>query len=203
MRRYRQILLAALFISGIALYGGAAGAAETGGGHHGPAVVLFGHELTSGQQFLIKLLNFSLFAGALVFALKGVLASAFRLRAKELQEQLSQADRLRGEAESKLADLEQRMGALQVELDGILAQAESDAQGERDRIVSVARQEAEAILAQVRFEIVSQQRQVEQELRTFVAERVVASARQQLEARISGGEAAGVLDRAIAKVGGV
>lgn len=166
-------------------------------------MTLFGHELSSGQQFLIKLFNFTVFAGALVLALKGVLASAFRSRAKELEEQLTQAERERTQAESQLKELEGRMAGLQEELDSILAKAESDAESERVRIVEAARVEAAAILAQTRFDIESQQRQAEQELRALVAQLAVEGARKQLETRLARGEAAPVMDRAIAKVGGV
>lgn len=181
----------------------AADAGHGGGGHHGPAVTLFGHELTPGQQFLIKLFNFAIFAGALVFALKGVLSSAFRTRAKELEEQLTQAERERIQAEEQLRELEGRMAGLQSELDTILSKAEAEAEGERTRIVEAARAEAAAILAQTRFDIESQQRQAEQELRALVAQLAVEGARKQLEARLAGGEAAGVMDRAITQVGGV
>ncbi len=180
-----------------------ANAAHGGSGGHGPAVTLFGHELSTGQQFLIKLFNFAIFAGALVFGLKGVLSSAFRTRARELEEQLTQAERERAQAEAQLKELDGRMVGLQAELDSILAKAETDAEVERTRIVEAARVEAAAILAQARFDIESQQRQAEQELRALVAELAVAGARKQLEIRLAGGEAAQVMDRAIAKVGGV
>lgn len=181
----------------------AAEAGHGGGGHHGPAITLFGHELTPGQQFLIKLFNFSVFAGALVLALKGVLSSAFRTRAKELEEQLTQAERERIQAEEQLRELDGRMAGLQAELDTILSKAEAEAEGERTRIVEAARAEAAAILAQTRFDIESQQRQAEQELRALVAQLAVEGARKQLEVRLAGGEASGVMNRAINQVGGV
>lgn len=180
-----------------------ANAAHGEGGGHGPAVTLFGHELSTGQQFLIKLFNFAIFAGALVFGLKGVLSSAFRTRARELEEQLTLAERERAQAEAQLRELDGRMAGLQAELDSIMVKAEAEAEGERIRIVEAARVEAAAILAQARFDIESQQRQAEQELRALVAELAVAGARKQLEIRLAGGEAAQVMDRAIAKVGGV
>lgn len=182
---------------------GTGGAHDGAAAHHGPEVKLPGmhRPLTPGEQYAIKLFNFLLFAGALVWALKGVLAAAFKARAQEIEERLDQAERDKAEGEAQVRELEARMAGLQGELAEILTRAEADAEAEKQRVLDAARAEAELILAQARAEIGFQQRQAEQDLRALVAELAVEGATERLKRRLEGTEAAPVLDRAIEQVG--
>lgn len=170
--------------------------------HHGPEVKLFGMHLGTLGQFGLKVFNFAVFAGLLFFLLKGALASAFKARAQELKDQLAQAERDKAEAEAQMRDLEQRMGQLQQELDGLLARAEEEAAAEKARILESARTEADQILAQARQDIAHHHRLAEQELRALVAQLAVEGAEVRLRAQVQGDLAARVLDRSISQVGG-
>jgi F-type H+-transporting ATPase subunit b len=174
-----------------------------GGEHHGPEIKLFGKALHPGLQFVVRLINFAIVAGGIFFLLKGALSSAFKSRAKELEELLSQAEKDKAEGEAQLKELEAKMASLQGELEGIMTKAEVDAEAERKRILEAARTEADAILVQTQAEIERQKRQAEKELRALVAELVVESATNQLQTRLQGVVASGVLDKAIEQVGGV
>ena len=176
-------------------------AAHEGHAHH-PEVKLFGRSLGSLEQFGVMSFNFILFAGILFFLLKGALASAFKARAKELEDKLSQAERDKAEAERQIQDLESRMAGLSQELEGIMAKAEADAEAEKDRILESARSEAAQILVQTGIEIEAQKRRAETELRALVAELVVAGAAKGLEARVRGDVADRVLAESIEQVGG-
>lgn len=172
------------------------------GAHHGPEVKLFGITLGQVGQFVIRVVNFSIFFAILYFILKGALSSAFKARAKELEEQLSQAERDKAEGEAQLKELETRMAGMQAELAGIMAKAEADAEAEKQRVLEAARAEAAQILAQTQSDITFQKRLAEKELRALVAELAVEGAAKRLEARIQGTTAEQVLDRAIETVGG-
>lgn len=176
---------------------------EATGAHHGPEVKFMGKPLSTLGQFVMRLINFSIFGGLLFFILKGPLSAAFKARAKELEELLNQAEKDKAEGEAQLKELEAKMAGLQAELAGILAKAETDAEGERLRILETARAEAEAILAQAQSEIQFQKRLAEKELRALVATLAVEGATKRLEAQLQGDAAGRVLDRAIEKVGGV
>jgi len=179
----------------------AAGEGHEGHAHH-PEVKLFGRSLGALAQFGVMLFNFALFAGILVALLKGALGSAFKARAKDLEERLSQAEREKAEADRQIGELEARMAGLQQELAGIMAKADADAQAEQARIIESAKAEAAQILAQTRTEIEAQQRQAEAELRALLAELVVAGATRRLETQVRGDVAGQVLDQAIEQVGG-
>lgn len=174
---------------------------EHEGGHHGPPVKLFGKELTPAWQFGIKLINFLVFAGALVFFTKGALSAAFKARAKELEDRLSQAIRDKQEGEAQMAELEAKMAGLQGELDHILNKAEADAEAEKQRILEGARSEAAAILAQTKVDIENQRKAAETQLRATVAELAIQGAAKKLQDQLQGATAASAVDRAIEKIG--
>ncbi len=183
----------------------AASAGEHGaeaGAHHGPEVKLFGITLGQLGQFLVRVVNFGIFFAILYFILKGALSSAFKARAKELEEQLSQAEKDKAEGEAQLKELEAKMVGMQAELAGIMAKAEAEAEAEKQRVLDAARTEAAQILAQTQAEIEFQTRLAEKELRALVAELAVEGAAQRLAARVQGATAEQVLDRAIETVGG-
>jgi len=180
---------------------GQAPEAEAGHAHH-PEIKLFGHSLGTMAQFSITVFNFAIFAGLLVFLLKGALAQAFKARTRELEDKLSQAEREKAEADRQIHELEARMAGLQQELEGIMAKAEVDAEAEKQRIIESASTEAAQILAQTATEIDAQARQAEAELRGLVAELVLAGATERLEQRVQGSVAARVMAQSIEQVGG-
>ena len=169
---------------------------------HAKPVTLFGHILDDKAKFGVQVFNFAIFAAILVLLLKGALASAFKARTQELEEKLSQAERDRAEAAAQIQELDTRMAGLQLELEGIMAKAETDAEVEKERILESARAESAQILAQTQAEIQFQKRQAEDELRALVATLAVEGATKRLESRLQGPEAAQVLDQAITVVGG-
>lgn len=172
-----------------------------GGAHHGPAMKLFGKEYGNLGAFLVQLLNFAIYAGALFFLLKGALSAMFKSRKEELETMLAQAERDKAEGEAQMKEMEAKMAGLEGELAGILAKAETDAEAEKQRVLEAARTEAAQILAQAQAEIGFQKRQAEQELRALVAELAVEGAAKRLEAKLAGPESAKAIDRAIQQIG--
>lgn len=172
------------------------------GGHHGAPVELFGIELSALGKFAVQVVNFAIFFAILFFVMKGALSSAFKARAKELEEQLSQAEKDKAEGEAQLRELEAKMAGMQAELAGIMAKAEADAESEKQRILDTAKAEAAQILTQAQAEIDFQKRLAEKELRAVVAELALEGARKRLETQVQGSIAEQVLDRAIREIGG-
>jgi F-type H+-transporting ATPase subunit b len=181
----------------------AAGHGEAhGGGHHGPAMKLFGKEYGNLGAFLVQLLNFAIYGAGLFFLLKGALSALFKARKEELETLLAQAERDKAEGEAQMKEMEAKMAGLEGELAGILAKAEADAEVEKQRVLEAAKAEASVILAQAQAEIGYQKRQAEQELRALVAELAVEGAAKRLEAKLQGPVAAQAVDRAIQQIGG-
>ncbi len=176
-----------------------AGAAHEGG-HHGPPIKLFGMVLGEGAQFAIKVINFLIFAGGLIFLTKGALSAAFKARAKELEDRLSQAEKDKAEGEAQIKELETKMAGLQTELGTILQKAEVDSEAEKQRILEGARAEAAAILAQTKADIENQRKAAEAELRALVAELATEGAAKKLKTQLQGATASSTMDRAIEQI---
>jgi len=176
------------------------GSAAHEGGHHGPAIKLFGMELGAGAQFAIKVINFLIFAGGLIFLTKGALSAAFKARAKELEDRLSQAEKDKAEGEAQVHELEAKMAGLQAELSGILQKAEVDSEAEKQRILESARVEAAAILAQTKTDIENQRKAAEVELRALVAGLATEGAAKKMKSQVQGATASSTMDRAIEQI---
>lgn len=176
------------------------GAAAHEGEHHGPPVKLFGIVLGAGAQFAIKVINFLIFAGGLVLLTKGVLSAAFKARAKELEDRLSQAEKDKAEGEAQINELEAKMAGLQAELGTILQKAEVDSEAEKQRILEGARAEAAAILAQTKADIENQRKVAEAQLRALVAGLATEGAAKKLKTQLQGATASTTMDRAIEQI---
>jgi len=172
------------------------------GSHHGTPVYLFGVELGDSAQFFLKLLNFLIFGGLLFWALKGTLSSAFRARANEIEMKLLKSERDRLESDAQLRELDAKMAGLEQELDGIMDKARTDAELEKQRILSAARAEADQILAQVQSEIEYQKRLAEAELRGLVAKLAVECAESRIRTQVQGESAIKIMNQAIRQIGG-
>ena len=185
-----------------AQHGEAAHEAGHEGGHHGPAMKLFGKEYGNGGAFLVQLLNFIIYGAALFFLLKGALSAMFKSRKEELETLLSQAETDRIEGEAQMKAMEAKMSGLESEMAGILDKAKADAEAEKQLLLEAARAEAVVILTQAQAEIGYQKRQAELELRALVAELAVEGAAKRLETKLQGPEAGKAVDRAIQQIGG-
>ncbi len=175
-------------------------AVHEGAEHHGPPIKLFGMVLGAGAQFAIKVINFLIFAGGLIFLTKGVLSAAFKARSKELEDRLSQAEKDKAEGEAQISELEAKMAGLQAELSGILQKAEVDSEAEKQRILEGARTEAAAILAQTKTDIENQRKAAEAELRALVAGLATEGAAKKLKTQLTGATASSTMDRAIEQI---
>lgn len=169
---------------------------------HEHEVSLFGLAFGSLGQWILQLINLTLFGAALWYLVKGPVKAAFANLKKDLEERLAQAERDKAEGEAQIKELEAKMAGLQAELSDILAKAGVEAEAEKERVLAAARSEAAAILAAAESEITRQQQLASQELRSLVAELAVEAAAKRLEARVQGATAQSVTDHAIAELGG-
>ena len=169
---------------------------------HAAEMSFLGIQIGKAGQALLKLINFLIFVGILFFLLKGVLSSAFKSRAADIEAKLKQSEKDRTEGEDQLRELEAKMAGLQEALDGIMAKAESDAEAEKHRILEAARSEADQILAQVQSEIEHQKNLAEKELRELVAKLALESAEKRIQQQIQGDAVTRVMDEAIERIGG-
>jgi F-type H+-transporting ATPase subunit b len=170
---------------------------------HAPEVTLFGKVYKEKGVFGLKLFNFLLFAFLLIWLLKGLLASMFKARAQDIEGRLAQSEKDKKEAEAQLHQFEAKMITLEDELSSLLLKSGADAEAERQKILDVARIEAEQLLAHAHAEIEHQKRAAEAELRELVAKLAVEGAEKRVQQQMQGSSAAQVMDQAIQQIGGV
>ena len=113
-----------------------------------------------------KWANFALLAGVLGYFIYKKSGAYFRSRTEGIRKSIEEADRLRREADQRLAEIERRLDGLQAEIEGLGANARAEMAAENERL----RQETAAGLEKLR-------RQAESELAG-----VVLAARKEVQA---------------------
>jgi len=149
-------------------------AEETEAGSHG-----------SGSVTWWKLANFVLLAGGLGYLIHKKGRPFFGARSREIQQAIQDAARMRAEAETRAAEIEQRLAGLASEAEALRRNARQETAAEGARARTRLRQEIEKMQAQAQREIASAAQAARQELRSYAADLAVRLAEQQLRARMS------------------
>lgn len=175
----RAVLLAALYMS--VLFGQsheahtrAAEAESKHGGAHGPANV-----------DLWKWANFLLFAGVLGYALRDKARNFFRSRTEQIRRDMAEAARLRQEAEQRCAEIEQRLAAVDAEIEGLRRKSLEEAAAEEARIRRQIELDVGKIQAEAEQEIEAMLKAARQQLRAEAAELAANLAAVQIRRRLS------------------
>ena len=127
---------------------------------------------------LWKFINLAVFLGAGIFILKKPLAAALDARREGIKLEIAKAQEEKVSAEAKLAEAESLISRLDGELTGIHNQAVKDAALERERQATAADVEINKLRIQADREIEAAQKLAHKELRSFLAGRSVAVARE-------------------------
>ena len=124
------------------------------GGGHGPSLSIEG----------FYLIDFLVFVGILVFFLRKPVASFIAQRRETLTSEISEAQKLREEAEARLADYSTRLASLEEEVARVMAEARQSAENERARILEEANATAERMARDAETRIAQASRRLEHEL---------------------------------------
>ncbi len=159
-----------LLLSTVAL---AAGGGE--GAHHGfPKMPIIWHAV-----------NLGILLSILVFVLRNPIRDALANRSASVKRDIDEANRLRKEAQQRMADLEQRLVGFQSELEQMQREAEDDASQERATILARAEVDAVRIRESAQRAIQDETDRARTALRKEAAELGIQLARQQLESKIN------------------
>lgn len=113
------------------------------------------------------------------FLYKPVLA-AIDAREKRIASQLADADKKKAAAQTERADLEKKNDVFDQQRAALLAQATTDAEAERQKLLDAARAAADALAAARRVSMASDAKTLDQALRQRAQDEVFAVARQAL-----------------------
>lgn len=150
-----------------------------------------------------KLFNLLLFAGILVYILRGPVGQAFRDRREGIRRELMRAQEDRNAALAKLEDVEGRLARLDSEVEAIRAQAQRDAAEERARAERATEEEIRKIREQSQREIESAAKAARASLRAFAAEQSVRLAEEMIRRNIRPEDDARLLGEYVEELGGI
>lgn len=98
-----------------------------------------------GKALIFAGINFLIFILILGYFLRKPMKEFFRSRAAVIGKDINESQKLKEEAERKYAEYEQRMKGIEAEMQHLITELKSDGQLERDRLLSTAEEQAEAL----------------------------------------------------------
>ena len=183
-------LLAAIGFSQEAHPAPAAAAETSAEGHEG------GKE-KADPLLLWKWINFGILAAGIGYMLAKNLPGFFQSRTGEIQKGISEAAKMKADADAKAAGMEERLARIGAEVESLRAKAKQEMSAEGDRI----RKETETLVAKMQAaaesEIESMTKAARQELKSYSAQLAIDMAEQIIRARVSGGSEQTLVDNFI------
>ena len=131
-------------------------------------------------HMLPSLVNFVLLIALFVYLFRDSVSKALKSRRAEIEQALTEAARLKAEAEAKHKEYSERMARLDQELAQIRKDMISAGEKERDRIVAEAEHKASRMRKEAQFLIEQQVKQLRADLTRDTVEAAVAAAEQLL-----------------------
>jgi F-type H+-transporting ATPase subunit b len=147
-------------------------------------------------RLMWKWINFGMLAVILGWALGKNLPGFFRERTAEIQKGISEAAKLKADAEAQAAAIEARVAKLGAEIDELRAKAKLDMNAEAARIRKETGEQVAKIQASTANEIAAVTKLAKSDLKAYSAQLAVELAAQRLGAQAGGAESA-VVDRFI------
>jgi len=132
-----------------------------------------------------KWANFALLAGGLGYLIAKTAPAFFTGRTAEIRRGITEAARLKADAEARAAEVEKRLANLGAEIEGLRATAKKEMEAENARLREETEQQLAKIRAQSEQEIASAAKAARMELKAFSAELAVELAEKQLRARMT------------------
>ena len=125
-------------------------------------------------------INFAIIVVGLFWAARKFLPTMFRNRSAFIQQSLEEARAASQDANRRLADIENRLRQLDVEIGRMQATAETEANAEEARIQKAAEEDMRKVVLAAEQEIAAAAKQARRELSTHTANLAIALARKQI-----------------------
>ncbi len=133
-----------------------------------------------GTHLLLSVLNFAIIVVIALWAARKFLPGMFRNRSASIQQALEEARAASQDANRRLAEIENRLRQLDVEIGQMQATAEKEGDSEEVRIQKAAEEDIRKVVAAAEQEISTAAKQARRELATHTAGLAIALARQQI-----------------------
>jgi F-type H+-transporting ATPase subunit b len=208
VRRTLALLILASGMAAFALAQGSApvqpkGHGEAAGGHESVSeAAQEGAEAENLRYNGWKWANFAILAIVLGYLIKKTAPGFFRSRSESIQRDLTEAHRVRHDAEMRVARIEMRMAALHSEIEQIRQEAHAEMSKERERILSDTDQHMARMRSQAEQEIQALSKHATQSLKAHAAELAIGLAEERIRARLSGRTETALVNRFIRQLDG-
>ena len=133
-----------------------------------------------GAHLLALVLNFAIIMFVVFWFMRKSVPGLLHKRSESIQKALEEARTASREASKRLADIENRLRQMDVEIGKMQASAEKEAEGEEGRIQKAAEEELRKVVQAAEQEITAAAKLVRRELSTYTADLALALARKQV-----------------------
>jgi F-type H+-transporting ATPase subunit b len=138
-----------------------------------------------GAHLLALILNFAVIVIVLVWAVRKTAPGIMRARNESIQKALEEARRASADAGKRLADIENRLRQMDVEIGRMQSSAEKDAEGEEQRIRKAAEEDLRKVVQSAEQEIAAAAKQIRRELSVHTADLALMLARKQINVDVN------------------
>ncbi|MGE5567968.1 MAG: hypothetical protein ACM3S5_02920 [Rhodospirillales bacterium] len=181
----KRIAISILFFAGAAL------AAQHGESGHGGA----------DTATLWKLVNFVILAAALGYFIYKKGGSFFAARSAAIQRELAEAAKFRADAEARYAEMQQRLGRIEAEVEELRRRAREESAVERARMSAQTERSLKKIQEQAEQEIQAAANSAMQQLRAYSAELAIELAAAKIKERLTPETDQMIVDAMIGEIG--
>jgi len=133
-----------------------------------------------GTHLLLSGINFVIIAVILIWAARKYLPGTFRNRTASIQQALQEARAASQDANRRLADIENRLRQLDVEIGRMQSSAESEAAAEEARVQKAAKDDVRKVVLAAEQEIAAAAKQARRELSNYTASLAISLASKQI-----------------------
>jgi F-type H+-transporting ATPase subunit b len=152
---------------------------------------------SGSSEFMGKVLNFLLLFGGLTFLLYKPIRSYLGERSRGIDKSLKDTKRERMDSDTKLKEVMKRLDELAKEIEEIKQAAESDAEREKEEIISSTRKETERMKQLTLQEIESLTEAGIKELKQYTAELVSILALERIQRKMTMDDQVRIINRSI------
>jgi F-type H+-transporting ATPase subunit b len=147
-----------------------------------------------------RVMNFVVLAGVLFFLLRKPIPRALNSRIQGIEDQLKDLEAKKREAEKQLADYNEKLSAMEKEVERIVADYVRQGQEAKARILKEAESAAEKLQAQARRNIEHEFEQTKSQLQRDIVEKALAKAEELLKQHVSDQDQAQLVEEYLQKV---
>jgi F-type H+-transporting ATPase subunit b len=147
-----------------------------------------------------RLLHFIVLGGGLFLLLRKPLSQALGARVKGIEDQLSELEAQKVEAEKKLAEYNQKFAQLEKESEGIVAEYVRQGEDAKARILKEAEAAADKLQAQAQKNIESEIQRVRVRLQEEILDKALVKAEALVKEKVNAADQEKLVDEYLAKV---